>query len=234
MKTRPTVVILPGLDGTGRLLRDFTDALMLTFRVQVIAYPSHPALGYGKLIEFIDSRLPSNNFILIGESFSGPLALMLSHRKPQGLRAVVLGASFARLDMSCKAGLRILSTPILAGRIPVRLLSPILLGSWSNAEQRETLGKALAQVSPDVLALRAREALSIDLPRTGIRSNHPLLYLRPTRDMLMPSTAVASVQEVASDCQIRDIEAPHFLFQAAPDACADAIRSFVHEKELSF
>ena len=80
--------------------------------------------------------------------------------------------------------------------------------------------------SPRVLAARAREALAVDLVKSGVRPAHPALYLRASADRLIPRSAAGDVARLSPDIATKDIEAPHFLFQAAPEACARAIRDF--------
>jgi pimeloyl-[acyl-carrier protein] methyl ester esterase len=235
---RATVVILPGLDGTGTLLTEFKNALSLHFDVQVITYPTLEPLSYAQLLEYVEERLPARHFILIGESFSGPLALRVSEQKPAGMQGLVLGASFARLgvDGPLKAALRfahMTMTPFMGTRfaraLTPQLLSPLLLGRWTTPEWRRRLRKMLALVAPRVLAARVGEALAVDLVEAGVKPGHPLLYLRASADRLIPPTAADDVARLSPAVEIKNVEAPHFLFQVAPELCAQAIRDFAIE-----
>jgi hypothetical protein len=40
-----TLVLLPGMDGSGLLFADFISALGPEFRTQVVTYPDDPSLG---------------------------------------------------------------------------------------------------------------------------------------------------------------------------------------------
>src|SRR4051812_43266913 len=92
-----TVVLLPGLDGTGTLFGPVLDHLPPDLRPLVVTYPTEEPLGYEQLLAHVLERLPTSApFVLLGESFSGPLALMASSRSPVGLRGVILCASFVR------------------------------------------------------------------------------------------------------------------------------------------
>ena len=91
--------MLPGLDGTGALLEDFAAALAGHFDVEVIAYPHDELLGYSQLCGLVRMRLPQQDYVLIAESFSGPVGLALAAERPAGLKALVLCASFARIDL---------------------------------------------------------------------------------------------------------------------------------------
>lgn len=231
---RVAAVVLPGLDGTGLLLAGLKNALSPDFDVRVIAYPASEPMSYAQLLEFVEQRLPARPFILIGKSFSGPLALRISERRPPGMRGLVLGASFARLGGGLrKRTLRLALSAItpfagtrLARAMAPRLLSVLLLGRWASPEWRRRLGETLTLAAPRVLAARAREALAVDLVKSGVRPAHPALYLRASADRLIPRSAAGDVARLSPDIATKDIEAPHFLFQAAPEACARAIRDF--------
>ena len=221
-----TIVLLPGLDGTGLLLQDFKAALERFYTVKLISYPVDDPLSYDELLPLIRAGLPDGNFIVVGESFSGPLALRLAMDAPSGLRGIVLGASFARLDLQLKSALAGLVKFIPVHYIPSHILAFILLGRWATPDHRRHLTGALSRVSSKVLVARVEAVLNIDLVKDARRLALPLLYLRASADRLIPSSAVRSITSIAPTTIIQEIAAPHFLFQTAPTACADAIRRF--------
>jgi pimeloyl-[acyl-carrier protein] methyl ester esterase len=225
-----TVVLLPGLDGTGRLLSEFATALGANFRVKIICYPTHKALDYDGLMELIRAQLPHNDdYVVVGESFSGPLALRLAQEEPVGLKGVVLGASFARLDLPAKPMLSCLAKVISPRMITISMLIPFLLGGSATPELRESLAQVLANVAPQVLSLRVRAALEVDLLKNHRKVQRPVLYLQATLDRLIPKSAALYLADIASNLRIHEIVAPHFLFQVAPDESAAAIHNFRQE-----
>jgi pimeloyl-ACP methyl ester carboxylesterase len=145
---------------------------------------------------------------------------------PPGLRGIVLGASFARLDLPLKSVLASVAKFVPVHRIPTRVLASVLLGRWAEPELCSQLAAALSRVSSEVLTARARATLDIDLVRGARHITLPLLYVRASADRLIPSSAAQSVACIASAMTVQEITAPHFLFQTAPEACADAIRRF--------
>ena len=95
MSNELVVVLLPGLDGTGKLF----DRLLLScprqFEPQVVVYPGDKMLDYHELEVLVRERLPQRRpFIIVAESFSGPLAIALASRGIDNLVGVVLAASF--------------------------------------------------------------------------------------------------------------------------------------------
>src|SRR5579863_3225723 len=90
------LILMPGMDGTGELFAPLLRALGTSVETSVVRYPPDEPLGYAELLPRVRAELPqSGPFVLLGESFSGPLAIMLAGEAPAGLRGVMLSASFA-------------------------------------------------------------------------------------------------------------------------------------------
>jgi pimeloyl-ACP methyl ester carboxylesterase len=92
----PTLVLLPGMDGTGDLFAPLVAALGPHMRTIIVRYPDEP-LDYASHEEIARAALPLGHpFILLGESFSGPIAVSIAASAPTGLRGYVLCCSFVR------------------------------------------------------------------------------------------------------------------------------------------
>jgi pimeloyl-[acyl-carrier protein] methyl ester esterase len=88
-------VLLPGLDGTGELFQSFLKVLPSSLTPQVVSYPTEQYLTYKELASLVRSvLLPQEPFVLLGESFSGPLSIKVAALSPPNLRAIILWASF--------------------------------------------------------------------------------------------------------------------------------------------
>ncbi len=80
-----------------RLRKKYDPAKPLT--ADVLSYPLDQSLGYDRLISIVEEEARKlGDFVVVGESFSGPLALMLAARNPAGLQGVVLCASRFRFQ----------------------------------------------------------------------------------------------------------------------------------------
>src|SRR5262245_17031078 len=93
------LLLLPGGDGTGKLFDPLLHALagQDSLTPVVVAYPPDRACGYGDLLPLVEQNVPAGaDFLVLGESFSGPLALLLAARRPPGLRGVILCGTFVR------------------------------------------------------------------------------------------------------------------------------------------
>ena len=222
-----SLVILPGTDGTGSLLVPFVRALAPETRVLVVDYPTQQALGYVELECLVRSALPtSERFVLLGESFAGPLAISIAASPPVGLVGVVLSTSFVRYPRAFLRFLAPLASVAPVRAVPLALLSWLLLGRWSRPELRSMLRDAVAAVAPAVLRARAKAALRVDASRALERVGVPLLYLRASHDRVVHRSASAEVLRLALRSTVVEVAGPHFLLQAVPQACAEAVQRF--------
>jgi len=222
-------VLLPGLDGTGELFGPLLAELPGWIRPVVLSYPRDRVLGYEQLLTLLAGSLPADApFVVLGESFGGPLAVMLAAAKPPGLRGVILCASFVRKPFR--------TLPAWLGALcvgPLFRLWPALLGLRSlriRGELRELLPLALAairSVRPEVVAARVRAVLKVDVRcRLGALAL-PLLYLQALRDPLILGHNAAEIARIRPDARIAGIDTRHFLLQLEPKRAAAEIAAFL-------
>ena len=85
------LVLLPGMDGTGELFRNFADVLPGSFETNTVKYPTDTYFTYSELASFVQAAVPvSEPFVLIAESFSTPLAIQYAATNPPNLRGLVI------------------------------------------------------------------------------------------------------------------------------------------------
>jgi pimeloyl-ACP methyl ester carboxylesterase len=228
------LVVLPGLDDTGILLREFADAAGAAFsRVVLVSYPVDQALGYAGLEAIAEAALPRDErFVLLGESFSGPLALALAARTPPGLVGLVLSTTFARSPIGwASAFAPLLQLSPSAHYVPTAALGWWLLGPWATRDRLHRLREALGAVAPAVITHRAIEAARADARASAERVAVPTLFLRATSDRLLAGSVVDELQAKVAAMRIVDLDGPHMLLQAQPEAAARAVAAFAAELE---
>ncbi|WP_395790983.1 alpha/beta fold hydrolase [Aquimonas sp.] len=221
------IVVLPGLDGTGELLEPFQRALAQAGNsVEIISYPPDRPLGYAELETLVRTLLPQQPFVLMGESFSGPLAVGIAANPPPHLRGLILSTTFA---VSPVPALRAFADLIrfAPARPPMPVLSWWLLGRWSTPELRDALGAALRAVAPEVLRTRAAAALRIDVRPLLQQVRVPVLCLQATHDRLVSPSVQARLAKGLRNSQIATITGPHLLLQTAVDESAARVSRFV-------
>jgi pimeloyl-ACP methyl ester carboxylesterase len=219
-------MLLPGMDGTGEFFDDFIAALGDACPTVVVRYPTDRALGYDELEPIVRAAVPAGPFVVLGESFSGPLAIRLAAAAPPGLQGLVLCASFARRPVAPMPGLH-----LLAGRLPpswvAALLGPILLGGFSTPALRDKLERSVSAVEPAVWRKRLQAVMQVDDTARISAVKVPVLYLRATRDRLVGGHAAEWVRQHHPRTAVIDFDSPHFLLQTLPVQTAQAVAVFV-------
>ena len=223
----PTLVLMPGLDGTGLLFERFACALPPNIRTRIIKYPQHAA----QLEEYaavVAEALPAGRVVLLAESFSGLVALYLLRKHEVSVESVIFVASFGSTPQRFLKVLRPLF-PVFARSIPLIPNAAwrfFCLGAAASATDIAWLKGALAQVSPSVVARRLELVASARIP-DGPRIDVPAYYLQPEGDRLVPRSAAEHLRRVFSHCTVLRVAGPHFLLQATPLACAEPIAGIV-------
>ncbi len=227
-----TLVLLPGLDGTGLLFAPLLKALPPYLQPIVVTYPPDQELGYEELLALVLRALPAQApFVLLGESFGGPLALRVAATHPPGLRALILCASF----VSCPYSLVPRWSAPLVPAWPFRL-SPLisqlkaLLGRYSTPELRALTQSALLLVEASVLAQRTSAVIQVDVSAELKACKVPMLYLQGQHDLVVPGANLRRILAIKPDVQVRQLPAPHMLLQTQPELAAAAISSFIEKQ----
>ena len=224
------LIILPGLDGLGLMHDDFIAALGPGYDVKAVLYPNQPGLSYNELEILASAALPeSGPFILLGESFSGPLAIRLAAANPERTLGLILCVSFVRNPYPVLAWLRPLIRILPVAGAPVALVTRLVLGKAVSAGLRQSLAELLARISPDALRARLRAVLAIDVSTEFAALKLPVPYLRGKYDRIVPRRASELAARLNPRMRIAEFPSSHLLLQTAPREAAQAVVQFVHE-----
>jgi pimeloyl-ACP methyl ester carboxylesterase len=226
------LVLLPGLDGTGRLFARFLAALPNTFSTATVAYPTDKSLSCIELLQLVKSAVPeSASFVLVAESFSAPIALQFASSNPANLSAVIVCAGFVFRPIGIFSGLgRVAARPWLFKVRPPRwVLEYLLLGGGAPQAVIQELREALRLVNPKVLGDRVRAALTCDARIALARISVPLLYLQPTQDMLLAKSCLCEMKRIKPSMVIEQLRGPHLLLQREPQQAAKVICAFLSD-----
>lgn len=218
-------LLLPGLDGTGRLFGALQEHLPSSLGARVVSYPSQSAQGYEQLLDGI--AVPEEPFAIVAESFSGPLGVLLASRHGARVRALVLVATFVRWRPSVLRGALPLLGPMFRFRPPALALRLGLLGVDASQEEVRALQDAIATVDAGVLAFRLGEIARVDVRKQLAETTVPLLYLGGARDRLVGGSAFTEVKRLRPDVEGREVDAPHLVLQRAPRLAAEVISEFI-------
>lgn len=228
------LVLLPGMDGSGTLSAEFVEAMRLSSEPTVVAYPADRALGYKELEAFVRSKLPTDRpYVLIAESFSGPIAIAIAASNPTGLVALVLVCTFVRcpIRLPKRIARGFLNVPVWP--ILNTIAARFVLGSFSTASLRTQIVQAASNVSSETWRTRLRSVMDVDVASDLRKIRMPVLYLRAARDRVVPRPSGDEVLRGCPGSRIVEIDGPHFLLLAKPHQSAAAVRAFASESALT-
>lgn len=223
------IVVLPGLDGTGKMLVGFVKTLAVKYSVEVINYPVNKILSYSELAELVSGKLPKDKpYVIIAESFSGPIAVKISAQAPKHLKGVLFVASFIKNPTVLPKQLGALPKRLpLKSSTLLRLAKPFTFGKWASKDLEKLLISAVKHVSHEVIANRLKEVMAVD-ERVKFRSiKLPMLYIRPMTDRLVSKTASLEMHLLNKNIHIEEIEGPHFILQTHKNICVEKISHFL-------
>ncbi len=199
----PLFVFLPGMDGTGQLLRLQTEGLETAFDVRCLAIPADDLTNWedltDKVVNLIEEELKkrsSRSVYLCGESFGGCLALKVALRSPHLFDRIILinpATSFnQRPWLLWGAQLNRLLPESLYG-VSALVLLPFLsnLARISPSDRRALLN-AMQSVPPKTANWRVSMVGEFYVAQSQLgRLTQAVLVIASAADRLLPSVAEA-------------------------------------------
>lgn len=224
---RMQLVLLPGMDGTGDLFEPLIAALQGKLQCKVIPYPANKALSYAELVKHVVPQLPEREeYVILGESFSGPIAVMIAESNPRNLIGLILCATFAR---NPRPNIVRATLPFIGLGLKLsnsKLVWRALLGRYYSHALCNSMQTAIAKVDSKVLIGRIGEIRRIDVTAAFATLVLPILYLKATDDRLVPTRACDYIVGSNARIGVRGVPGPHFLLQSSPIDCAREILEF--------
>ncbi len=222
------------MDGTGELFGPLLRALPPSIAATVVPYPPRERLDEAGLEAHVRAAVaaavpPGEPWFLLGESFSGPVAIAFAATKPPGLRGLLLSATFAACPVSpAVRSLRALAAPALF-RIP--LTAPFVTAFLTGGDApRELVDQILAlprRLDAAVMAHRLRQVLDRDVTGLLPGIEVPVLYLQASRDRVVGPDSRNRIAARIPSLETAVFDAPHLLLQVRPAQTARAIVAFM-------
>ena len=222
------ILLLPGMHGSGDLFDPFIREAPPGLRPIVVSLPQRAS--YDDLMQSVRPFVPNEPFIVLGESYSGPLALRLGTERGVPALAIVLCNSFIAAPRPPL--LRVLPwTLLFRAPPPAAVVRRLLAGRDASPALVSAIRAAVAKTPAHLLAARMRAVLELN-ESIFDTVTVPLLYLRGTEDVIVPDSAMKRIERVAPRMVRKEIAAPHLLLQTAPKEAWRAITEFLRAASL--
>ncbi|MGO2129445.1 MAG: alpha/beta fold hydrolase [Pseudoalteromonas prydzensis] len=215
-------ILLPGLDGTGLLFAKLTENFPECLETEVISYESLEGITYAEQGAELAKRFEDTDIYIVAESYSGRVAYEIYKLLGSRVKGIVFLASF--ISAPC-----LLSK--LAGLLPVSFLSVNFLSNKLLYLFGFSLMGGQTLVYPVFASLQTANKRKLKLRLCNIAGLSkqqqvlacPVIYIRPSRDLLISASAVKYLASMCSSFSQVEIEGGHFIAQSNPVACAKVI-----------
>jgi pimeloyl-ACP methyl ester carboxylesterase len=223
----PTLVLMPGLDGTGLLFERFVAALPSDIQTLIIDYPRVVA-SLEVHAATVAAQLPFARVTLLVESFSGIVALHLLRNRQVSVEKIIFIASFGSAPQPCLKAFTFLLPTVLRfiPLIPIAAWRYLCLSRETPATDIAWIKGVVAQVPTNVLAHRLKLVASARIV-DGKAIDVPAYYIQAEEDRLIPPTAAEQLLRMFRHVTLLHVPGPHFLLQSAPTVCAQLIADIV-------
>lgn len=219
-------MLLPGLNGTDGLFAPLLKAMSDDTDVRIIAYPTQELKTYPELTSLVLEELKSieGEYVLLGESLSGPISLFVSDKRPTGLIGIVLVSTFITAP-NIRMG-RFL--PWQMGFAMTRPLYGLrrMLSKSADSQFIDSISVELQKVKASVLAFRVQQIFSVDATESLKRCTVPIVYFRGTKDNVVPRGNLKQILAIKPEISVVEFDTQHFLLQSEPAKACDEIMRF--------
>jgi len=233
------LILLPGLDGSGRLFDPFLSVLPETLSASVVRYPTEQSLSPRVIFPCIREVIPWDRpYVIVAESLAASLALQFVEDQQHDIRAVVLCASFVSNPLSALPGTGALQWAAsliaedkfwLEKEPTPALVRKHLAGEDASPALVDHAVEVLRSLKPEVRSSRVQMIRNADARRELRQCTKPLLYLQASEDQFVRPGMLDEIRELKPSAKVAVVKGPHFLLQRNPRGAIEAIRTFLSE-----
>jgi alpha-beta hydrolase superfamily lysophospholipase len=218
------LVLLPGMDGTGILFKDFIDTCHS--ECQIISLPQNGSQTYQDLALAIQHHIPEEEYVLLAESFSGALIPLLLNQVKRKPVALILVASFLHSPRPILLRItQFLPLSLLLSMPGAKAITKYFCMKGASVEQFNQFWSLVKSLDKNLLKERL---MSIQNMRYQVDViNLPTLCLIAKNDKLVPKSISIKLVDHFSDIKIKTLTGPHFILQTNARDCVAAINSFI-------
>ena len=216
------LVLLPGLDGTGKLFTPLLKELDSDIDVQIVSYSSSKKQTYEELVEYVINTLPKEDFILLAESFSGFIAYQIGLKKFKNLKHIIVVATFLKTPRAMLLKF-FPSTLISLLPLPKFVIKKYLLGDDIESETLKLFESSIRDLSSEVLRFRINEIKSLSV--SDQKLTIPTTYIQAENDKLVLKNSLDEWKDICDDLTVYKVAGSHLVLQSNPKECADVIKA---------
>lgn len=218
------IVLLPGLDGTGLLFDKLIENLPQDHEVEIVSFELISGLTYKEQAEELASKYKNEELLIVGESYSGRIAFELSHLLKENVKGIVFLASFISRPSLLSLLAKFIPLSFLAQNVLTESL--LYFVGFNRSGHGALVGSVFNSLrNANKIKLKSRLRNISHLKKPSLDISCPVIYVRPSKDRLVSSSAVKALALRCASYREISIEGGHFIAQVNPVACAKVISS---------
>lgn len=225
------LVLLPAFDGTGRMFQPLIKELGDRFEAMPIAYPESGPQDYQSLSDYVLQQIPSGeNYILLGESFAGPIVYQIACRDSEHCVAAVFVATYLT---NPRPGILSILTRLPASLVLKFVSSPAAVRALTLSHRAAdsvagAIAENFASVDETVIKQRLKTIGSINT-RPEETVEVPAFYIQASDDRLVLPKKLPDFKALCCSLTIDSVEGGHFVLQENPQASARVLLARLSE-----
>jgi pimeloyl-ACP methyl ester carboxylesterase len=220
----PELVLLPGLDGTGDLFRWVLPGLP---PATVVRYPNDPKLDLDGYVSFARTQIGKRRVTILGESFSGPVAVKLAAAIPDQVSGLILAATYLRSPWPPFLVRR--AAAVNPHQAPKAARDFFLMGKYQIADVLRAVDRIVSDLTPGLREARLISVASTDVRREFALVTCPVLALHGRSDWVVPPAPMRRAIASKPQAEMQMFRAAHMLLQTRPGETAAAIADFIRK-----
>ncbi len=191
---KPLALLIPGLDGTGRLFYRQTGALEARYRVRPWAFRRRAAFDFQDLVQELAEGTAGeepHSILVVGESFGGPVAIHYVLACPERIRGLALVNTFPSYRRRVRIRLACRLAPLLAApavrQVKDFVADRTLKAEGIPAEDRRRYREIIRLVYPAAYLRRLELVRDVELRHRLQEISVPTHIFASGRDKIVPS-----------------------------------------------
>ena len=194
----------------------------------VCTYPDDSSLGYRELLDVALECCPTNEpYLVLGESFSGPIAIEIGAKKPPMLKGIILVNTFVICPHPYLAKIAALLPGPALSKPPDMLLKYLLQEKESGTGPLLTLKAVLRSLDSEVIRSRLSSILAVDVRTVTPDIETDICVIQSKNDMAIPRSARRLLLDCLNLTEAHQLPGNHFGLQTYPATASRIIAEFL-------
>ena len=220
------VLLIPGMDGTGKLFSPLLDELPNGLDTQVVCLNDLITQNPIEQALEIASLIGSEEVIILSESYSGYIAYHLSLLPNLNIKHVIFAASFLENPTWLSRLNKLLPLNLVRSDvIPDIALSSVLFAQRNNKKLVNLFSSSLKLINNSTLRHRLKVIANLVRPSDSL--SVPCTYVQASNDYLVSNKSVDVFKELCININVVKANGGHFIVQSNPQYFSKLVQGVI-------